>query len=343
MRHLLRLLSIIFNDLLLACADAISIPTTALIGVNKNFSITPTNQSILAATPPLPPGFGVSYRFDTEKSIDPLSTYVIAILITWSMGERPWTGPADSQLRWTLQSPGQKIKIYVEGSSQFEVRHFLLALYRGVIKMCVRQPGFYEFDSEVSLYGSKLGSINTRRAHDVWSLSQIKNVWNSTAGFVEPAIANDPTINSTGALLTSSMGGLTASSGVVRDPDSPALSIAWTSDADFPIPSQQIFTAVLNALLTVAQYPTDAPCEFITGLSASGNVGFHISRTSPLPLTYGTIARAYFLLTTLVIARDKKFVSLGLQILLDGDRIATGCLYKIQGLQQACNAALADS
>ena len=126
---------------------------------------------------------------------------------------------------------------------------------------------------------------------------------------------------------TSSGSSMADDSGIVIDPEDLKFSISWIFDGR-SVPAQEVLSSVIDGIATVAPYETDAQCAYITGVSFSGNVVFHIGQSLDATLLCGQISKAYIYLS-IVILKNRKFMEMDFTLRYDGKTIGTGHVLKM--------------
>ena len=138
-----------------------------------------------------------------------------------------------------------------------------------------------------------------------------------------------------GTLLGDSMvkgrGSAMAHAGVLIDPKNHRFHISWAFDGR-PAPAQEIFSAVLDGIMTRAQHDTSDLCAHVTGVSFSTKIVFQIGRVDGQDLYCGQISRAFLLISHEIIAVERKFSEMDFTVTLDGKTIATGDIFRLSSL-----------
>lgn len=199
--------------------------------------------------------------------------------------------------------------------------YIMIALYNAVNAMFQLQPGFFKCDTEFMLQGRKIGSL------EIFALRRPPT--GSVSGH---AIAGNTTVNST--ITTAPQldfelsnaesikhGGSNTLTESATDTDDPRLKINFEYQRS--VPRQDLWTSVLDGMVTAAQYDAGARCEYITAVSISGNLVFHINELSNQILSYN-LAMKTFRLVAIVSMRDKVYKELDFTVSFDGIQLAEG-------------------
>lgn len=117
-------------------------------------------------------------------------------------------------------------------------------------------------------------------------------------------------------------------SGVVVDPDDPRFSISWIFGGR-SVPAQEVLSSVIDGIATVAPYETD---EYVTGISFSGNVVFHIGKSLGATLLCGQISKTYTYLS-IAILKSRNFMEMDFTLKYDGKTVGTGDVFKISDVE----------
>ena len=110
---------------------------------------------------------------------------------------------------------------------------------------------------------------------------------------------------------------------MVVDPKDALCRIAWTVDGKF-IPVQDIFSAAVDGIVTLAPYGYTNLCSHATGFSFSANVAFYIGQYHDHNLHCGQISRAFGLLVQSVVKDQRKFQEMDFTLDYDGWRLVRG-------------------
>lgn len=96
------------------------------------------------------------------------------------------------------------------------------------------------------------------------------------------------------------------------------------------IRSEEIFTAALDGLTTLAPYGERSnECAFVNGISGSGNVDFHVSSTNPgvKVTSCFVLKRALVLISLWLMVPANRFGEVDFSVTFLGTEVATGYVY----------------
>lgn len=195
-------------------------------------------------------------------------------------------------------------------------------LYESITDMATRQPGFYQVAGYIEINGKRVGRMYIGSTN--LSLND-EDVLNATL------TANSPRSIESSFVGELDTGNITqpSNSDEIIDPHDRRFKITWKWETK-NIPAQDIFSAALNGLATVAQYDYNGPCDYITALSTLGNAVFHIGRSTGATLLASTISRAFYLLINQLFLGQRRFKELWIYLSIDGVNIADGYIHKVE-------------
>ena len=236
----------------------------------------------------------------------------------YGLSEQPWSSEVDLSKLLYVQSTGRNVEKTVAIITGMEAPglqpgHVILALYESVLAMYSRRPGFYSVVVTVHLQGRYIGRALMIAPYASQTMFDSQN----------RTILGDDMFKHTSSV--------TADSGVFVDPEDSRFRISWTFDGR-SVPAQEIFSAVLDGIMTIAQYGIDVPCAYVTGVSFSGNVAFHVGRVDGQGLLCGQMSRVFLAIPHWIIMIERKFTEMDFTLEYAGRKIATGYIFKVSSV-----------
>ena len=261
-------------------------------------------------------------EFHVETPLQPLGVYLVVMHVMFGLGLQQWSGSVDLSRLTITTSPESHVMLSIfSDSPELQPGHIIIALYNTVSTMYAQRPGFDKLNCGIFLRKRRIGLfyMTPTSPRPVLSGSQDDTVyeWDGIEGVV--SVVNNTSI-------------LKANSGVVIDPADTRFRISWSSDGNF-IPVQEMLSSIIDGMATTAQYDYDGPCSYITGVSFSGNVAFHINGCSGQTLLCRRISKAYILLVALVIVKERQFREMEMTLYFDGETIGEGYVLKISSVE----------
>ncbi|KAG6991340.1 hypothetical protein G7Y79_00053g088230 [Physcia stellaris] len=274
--------------------------------------------------PPIPPGFSTKIEFGS-KPLNPVGVYINAIEAVREWSRNAWnsrftgtTGLIDSKLGIAIRCV--EIVQPKKGPSM-QMGDVLLGLQSGVVAMAERNH-FRELVVFLQYHGVVRGVVEfTQRLRSEFALD---------------SPSNSSTFGGGGQDNSSS---LTQDSGQVYDPNYKYhwLSIDWRFDGR-TVPASEIFTTILDAMISTASEKPDAERSYIYGVSSSGNTGFNIHEltyTAPggRKLTNNLICESLYLIARFIFMKERKFLETDFTVSIFRKTIAEGFFMKISDVE----------
>lgn len=235
----------------------------------------------------------------------------------YELATHQWDGILNTE-KWVLAFRGSDVLALVSADEPVvKIGYIIIALYNAINAMFQLQPGFFECSTDFILHGRKIGSMAIFKRTSVAGA-------NSGSG-------ND-TVNSTATtapqvdfesdnVTTIKHGSNNTLADTDSDPDEPRLTIEFEFGG--AVPRQDLWTSVLDGMATAAQYDAGARCKFLTAVSISGNLVFHINEVSNQILSYN-VAMKTFRLVALISMGRREYKEQDFSMLYDGRKIAEG-------------------
>ena len=269
-----------------------------------------------APLPSPPPGFVAKTEFKLAEPLDPNGVYLATISLMFALSEQAWSSEVDlTRLNW-VPSPGGRVAIVtVAEAPGLQPGHIILAIYQCVLAMYSRRPGFDAVVVKIYLQERCIGKLVMLNPFDL------------------PAVIGSRNSTLLGESMAKGTGSVMTRAGVLVDPENDDFRISWAFDGR-PVPAQDIFSAVLDGIATTAQYDVNESCAYVTGVSFSGNLAFHISRISVQDLECGRISRAFLLISHWIIPIERIFTEMDFTLILNERPIAEGYIFKISSYRK---------
>ncbi|KAL8829502.1 MAG: hypothetical protein Q9191_001974 [Dirinaria sp. TL-2023a] len=276
-------------------------------------------------TLPNPPGFDALIEFHTGL-INPLGVYINAIDAISSWCKTDW----DSEFIGTAAVIDPRLGVSIKYTDRvgpeserppIKLSYILLGLYQGVIRMSDKNQ-FREMTIWLR-FENKIGGV-IRIAHPF-----------------KPHTTLEGPSNSSNLALTNGYNNVnsTEDSGEVLDPDPEfhGLSIDWKFDGR-TIHAIEVFTTILDAMVSTATERADAERSYVYGISFSGNTALNVHELSGAPshlrkVTNSLIRESLLLIAKYVFHQQRRFIELDFTIKDLTRGIAEGFFLKISSVQ----------
>ena len=204
--------------------------------------------------------------------------------------------------------------------------YVITALFHTVNAMFQLEPGFYTCLTRLVLNGQDIGQIK------ISTESPERSSIDNTSGL---ALTGNTAVNST--ILIPEINSKTLDISLTKKKDNSNNSLILTesvTDLDDPllkieydygraIQRSDLWTAILDGIATSAQFDIGARCVYITAVSISSNLAFHLNDLDNHLFTYELAIRT-FRLVALVSMRTRIFKELEMRVFYDGIRVAEG-------------------
>ena len=204
--------------------------------------------------------------------------------------------------------------------------YVITALFHTVNAMFQLQPGFFTCVTRLLLNGQDIGQIK------ISTESPERSSIDNTSGL---AFNGNTTVNST--VLIPEINSKTLNITLTKNKDNSNNSLILTesvTDLDDSllkieyeygraVQRSDLWTAVLDGIATSAQFDIGARCVYLTAVSISGNLAFHLNELDNHSFTYELAIRT-FRLVALVSMQSKIFKELEMRVFYDGVRVAEG-------------------
>ncbi|KAL8788684.1 MAG: hypothetical protein Q9195_007185 [Heterodermia aff. obscurata] len=280
----------------------------------------PLNYSI----PPNPPGFSTRIEFGNEP-LNPVGVYINAIGAMSEWSRNAWNseftgtiGVVDSRLGIAITSVEI---VQPKKRPALQMGYVLLGLQSGVLAMA-ESDQFRELVVFLQYQGAVQGVVEFTRG-------------------LRSDVALNSSSNSSvlGRGIQDNINSLTQDSGQVYDMDPKYhwLSIDWRFDGR-SILASEIFTTILDAMISTASEKPDAERSYVYGVSSSGNTAFNIHSLTYTPpgarkLTNDVIRESLYLIARYIFIKERKFLETDFTISIFRKKIAEGFFMKVSNLQ----------
>ena len=186
-----------------------------------------------------------------------------------------------TRLNWVPSLGGKVAIVTVAEGPGLHSGHIVLAIYQCVLAVC-RRPGIDDVVVKIYLQERCIGKLVMLNPFDLPTVIGGRN----------SILLGDSMVKGTGGIMTSA--------GVLVDFENDRFRISWAFNVR-PVPAQEIFRAVLDGIAATVQHDVNKTCAYVTGVSFSGNVAFHIGRIDVQDLECDRKSRAFPLISHWII------------------------------------------
>lgn len=287
----------------------------------------------IECTPPDPDGFSADFVFGT-KPVNPLGVYVNAVEAMSKWSGNPWDSTVSGDGSVVNEKMGVVAgftAIVPPGSwPPFRLSYLLLGLYKGVNLMTERKD--YR---ELTIWLKYRGALTGKIGFSPYIRQGLSR--NASSKKAVPTLATDYHLGTSGS-----------DQGRVTDPRGRYhwFTIDWRFEGR-TIHIADIFTAILDAMVTTAAQDPMLERPYINGVSSSGNCALNIHRKDDprgriKKLTNGLIREGLLMIARHVFVQKRRFEELEFSLLGFGRTIAEGFFLKVgNGLRdRTANASL---
>ena len=263
-------------------------------------------------------------------SVNPLGAYVVALRLMYGLSKQKWSKQVElieSGLLIVVESTSYNAVIYTSDTdvdSGLTAGLCVQALLLAVNGMATRNPGFYQSSSYILKDGTPIGRVLITNL----DLSQSGT---GRIGSVSNGTSTNKTYESTslfgGTKTTSPVPTLAADSGSLIDPEDKDFVIHYRFEGH-KLPVGDIYNAAVDGLAQTAQVGHNLRCDFITTLSITRNVIWHVGHVGGDVVFGYEIARVFFLLVTEVMLVQKRFQEMWIKVTHEGVDLMDGYILK---------------
>ena len=268
--------------------------------------------------------FKVDIEWIPSEPLNPWAVYVIATTLMYRLAQKRWSEPMNQDARRISEGDRRACIVFTDTSPsrQLTTEYAVRALYQVIKDMADGTPGFFCAKVSILASGLRVGTMlitkpqrprrpNITRSSDVNS-TMASSSSRSSQGYSNPtAISDDP------------------ESGEIIDREDTHFRISYQYDG-INVPAQDLFFAFFDGIAQTARLDHDAPCDYITAVSASLNFVIHIGggEDPGMVLTTGHIKRAFWLLIASFYYPRKRFEGVEFSMFLEGKKLANGFMMK---------------
>ena len=204
--------------------------------------------------------------------------------------------------------------------------YVITALFHTVNAMFQLQPGFFTCLIRLVLNGQEVGQVK------ISTESPERSSIDNAGGH---ALRDNATVSSTALVPEDDYKMLNITLNKTKDNSNNSLILTESvTDLDDPllkieyeygrvVQRSDLWTAVFDGIATSAQFDVGARCVYVTAVSISGNLAFHLNELDNHLFTYELAIRT-FRLVALVSMRSKIFKELEMRVFYNGIRVAEG-------------------
>jgi len=265
--------------------------------------------------PDTPEGFNAVFEFSTNQPLDDATAvYVNSIQAMDEWSRSDWNSPVTKDKTSTTAGLDGTYVVYTGLFSRTRKpkwSYVLLGLYRGVLEM-TRQHYFYELQVQLWFQGRLIGVVIITKQGPTTQALGGSSVINGTL----------QTTNTTTSSISN------ADSGQITDP---GYIINWKFNG-VRIDSRELFTAILDAMITAASHAARDDCLTIYGISRLGNIRVDIqdlNNPRTRRLTYDVVLIAMSSLTKSVFQTTRRFEETEFDVEWGFTRFAKGSVTRV--------------
>ena len=286
--------------------------------------VTPLSVPLNYSLPPSPPGFTTRIEFG-NKPLNPVGVYSNAIGAMSEWSRNAWNSEFTGTIGVVDYRLGIAIKcveiVQAKRRPPMPMGYVLLGLQLGVVEMA-----------------------ESKQFRELVVFLQYQGVVQGVVEFT-PSLNSDVVANSSsnitvlGGGTQDNVSSLSQDIGLVYDPDPQYhwLSIDWRFDGR-SILASEIFTTILDAMISTASGKPDAERSHVYGVSSSGKTAFNIHELTYIPpkarkLTNDLIRESLYLIAHFIFIKERRFLETEFAVLSFRKRIAEGFFMKIGDVQ----------
>ncbi|KAI4275286.1 MAG: hypothetical protein LQ337_003341 [Flavoplaca oasis] len=265
-------------------------------------------------TPPVIPGFTVSFEWDPSKQMFPPDVFFVTVSAIWHLSQQQWNERVDLS-KSTITKTGPVGTTFVRfsdnQSTKLHPSHLVLALRQAFFIMDSRYGGPASFVAKLVLVNDVIGTMSMI----MYPKPQLKSVKNKTE------------TDSSFTLLPSPMTNLAATFGEFVDPEDPHYKVRWNFQG-LEIYDSEFHTAIIDALATMAPQGHGRPFDEAIGYSVLESVVLSIVRNSGQTISYAVVMRALVSLVAKVIYARPSFTEMAFQIMHDNTEVVQAVIFR---------------
>ena len=296
--------------------DSHVLPTSLL----RNYTLTPLSTPNLTAPAP-PPGLSTHITFFEQTPLNPIEIFIIVIQSMVILVQQPYDAQAFANL--VIIGP-RRVELGFELlRSVLQYKHVVAALYELSVKMA-SESRYYRCLATMSVGAVEGGNLTFRPRTPAVHDNHLSLNSTHPVALVEP---------SPGSRSNLTMGA--EDSGSVSDPTDSKFELEYNFDG-VRIKAADVFTTILDAIASAAEYDVDAVGAYVNGIGALGDCTINMHGLAGRELSWGHLIRALLILWEEVILRRSlqdssrpRFEGLDFRLLYDGVRIGEGFLWPL--------------
>ncbi|KAL8887805.1 MAG: hypothetical protein Q9215_004666 [Flavoplaca cf. flavocitrina] len=265
-------------------------------------------------TPPVIPGFTVSFEWDPRKQMFPQDVFFVTVSAIWHSSQQQWNERADlSKLTITKPGPvGTTVLRFSDNQSmKLHPNHLVFALRQAFFIMVSRHGGFASFVAKLVLVNDVIGLMSMV----MYPTSQLKSIENKTE------------TDSSFSLLSGPVTNPAANFGEFVDPQDPHYKVRWNFQG-LEINISEFQSAIVDALATMAPQVHGRPFDEAIGYSVLESVVLSIVRNSGQTISYAVVMRALVNLVAKVIYTRPSFTEMDFQIMHDDTEVVQAVIFR---------------
>ncbi|KAL8654306.1 MAG: hypothetical protein Q9210_001587 [Variospora velana] len=288
--------------------------------------------------PPPPSGFKMQLHYeDSDRPLNPLGIYICAI-----QAMAQWSGPAWDSLVHDVRDidhPGLKVGITLVPFAgpgephQLRLSHVLMGLYQAVLEITAQ--------SRFRVFGIRLLHVDAATGRvDTLGLMEFRPGRNSPPAAAAAAPPPPRRIGSkrarevSSSLAASGSENMTAGvvvvvSGHFVHPVYPWLTLDWTFDGQ-KIRVSEIFTCILDAIISTADEPGSQQRSSVLGVSLQGDTVLHMNTVDQMRLSNQGTQNVLLMVAREIFEKERRFEEVDFRFTDHGRVAAEGWFLKMK-------------
>ena len=275
------------------------------------------------STPVTPDGFEAQVVFDQSQPLNAFNLWKSTLAAMYKLAQQHW----ETQLGrnpWIMAVSDSNVRFIVApGMPGINLGHIAIAIYNAVNAMFRLQPGFFRCYVRLVLHGRQIGRlVISTMPSPVSHGAGLASTVNSTA--VATVVVSGVDLEVLNATSNKNGGNNKNRPMLTRtetDADDPRLRVDFEYQNE--IARQDLWTAVLDGMITAMEFDSSAHCRYVTAVSVNGNLVFHLDSLANSLFDYRTAVKV-FRLMALISMDTRAYRELEMDIFYDGTKVAEG-------------------
>ena len=287
-----------------------------------------SSSSLALSVPDRPAGLETPTTFLQSRPLNAFNVWKVALRGICQLALQPWTSHIQAN-KYILATTDSDVTIKVISlTGPVTFGYVITALYHAVNAMFQLRPGFFTCLTRLVLHGQEVGQLKI--SADTPERSSIDD----TGGH---ALTDDIVVNNT--VVVPEVDFKTLNNTLNKNKDNSNHDLILTereTDLDDHviqieyeygrvIQRSDLWTAIFDGIATSAQFDVGARCVYLSAVSISRNLAFHVNELDNHLFTYGMAIRTFWLMAVISIqSRIYKEVEFSVSYTSNGTKIAQG-------------------